>query len=57
MFNSIKTRNETIDILKNYMGLNPYILRMKRDVIDLQKTSLLTDYAIEYIKLLEKLST
>lgn len=49
MFNTIKTRNETIDILRNYTGLNPYILRMKRDVIDLQKTSLLTEYAIEYI--------
>ena len=40
---------KTIDILRNYTGLNPYILRMKRDVIDLQKTSLLTEYAIEYI--------
>ena len=49
MFNTIKAKNEAIEILRNYSGKNPYILSMKRDVIILQKTSLLTEYAVEYI--------
>ena len=49
MYNTIKARNEAIEILRNYSGINPYILSMKRDVIVLQKTSLLTKYAVEYI--------
>jgi hypothetical protein len=49
MFNTIKAKNEAIEILRNYDGMNPYILSMKRDVILLQKTSLLTDYVVEYI--------
>lgn len=49
MFNTIKSRNEAIEILKNYSGINPFILRMKRDIIVLQKTSLLTEYVVEYI--------
>ena len=49
MYNTIKARNEAIEILRNYSGINPYILSMKRDVIILQKTSLLTEYAVEYI--------
>ena len=49
MYNTIKARNEAIEILRNYSGINPYILSMKRDVIILQKASLLTEYAVEYI--------
>lgn len=49
MFNSIKSRNEAIDILKAYEGNNPYILRLKRDIIIFKKTELLTEYAVEYI--------
>ena len=49
MYNTIKARNEAIEILRNYSGINPYILSMKRDVIVLQKISLLTKYAVEYI--------
>lgn len=49
MFNTIKAKNEAIEILKNYTGLNTYILSLKRDVIVLQKTSFLTDYTVEYI--------
>ena len=49
MYNTIKARNEAIEILRNYSGLNPYILSMKRDVIVLQKASLLTEYVVEYI--------
>ena len=46
---SIKSRNESIQILRNYTGMNPYILRLKRDVIYYQKTSLLTDFSVDYI--------
>ena len=49
MYNTIKARNEAIEILRNYSGINPYILSMKRDVVILQKASLLTEYAVEYI--------
>jgi len=49
MYNTIKARNEAIEILKNYSGINPYILSMKRDVIVLQKASLLTENVVEYI--------
>lgn len=49
MFKTVKAKNEAIEILKNYTGVNPYILSMKRDVIVLQKTSLLTEYVVEYI--------
>ena len=49
MFNTIKARNEAIEILRNYSGVNPYILSMKRDIIVLQKTSLLTEYVAEYV--------
>ena len=49
MFNSIKSRNEAIDILKAYEGNNPYILRLKRDIIIFKKAELLTEYAVEYI--------
>lgn len=46
---SIKSRNESIQILRDYTGKNPYILRLKRDVIYYQKTSLLTDFSVDYI--------
>lgn len=49
MFNSIKAKNNAIDILKDYSGKNPYLLSLKRDVILCKKTSLLTDYVVEYI--------
>ena len=49
MFNTIKSRNESIEILRNYNGVNPYILTLKKDVIVLNKTSLLTEHAVEYI--------
>ena len=49
MYNTIKARNEAIEILRNYSGINPYILSMKRDVIVLQKATLLTEYVVEYI--------
>ena len=49
MFNTIKSKNEAIEILRNYSGINPYILYLKKDIIVLGKTSLLTEYAVEYI--------
>ena len=49
MFNTIKAKNEAIDILKNYTGRNTYILSLKKDIIICQKLSLLTEYVVEYI--------
>ena len=49
MFNTIKAKNEAIDILTNYNGSNPYMLRMKRDIVMCRKTALLTDYVVEYV--------
>ena len=49
MFNTIKSKNEAIDILSNYNGSNPYLLRMKRDIVMCRKTTLLTDYVVEYV--------
>lgn len=49
MFNTIKAGNEAIAKLRDYNGGNPYMLRLKRDVILYQRTSLLSDFAVEYI--------
>lgn len=50
MFNTIKGKNEAIDILNNYDGPNPYLLRLKRDIVLCRKTDMLSDYVVEYIK-------
>lgn len=50
MFNTIKGKNEAIDILNSYNGPNPYLLRLKRDIVLCRKTNLLSDYVVEYIK-------
>ena len=49
MFDTIKAKNEAIDILREYDGNNPYILRLKRDVIIYKNVSQLTEYAVEYV--------
>ena len=49
MFNTNQARSEAIEKLREYNGLNPYILKVKRDVIGFQKTNSLTDFAVEYI--------
>jgi SWI/SNF-related matrix-associated actin-dependent regulator 1 of chromatin subfamily A len=49
MFNTIKSRNEAINILRNYKGINPFILSMKKDIIILGKTQLLTEHVVEYV--------
>ena len=57
MFNTIKAKNEAIDILSNYNGSNPYMLRMKRDIIMCRKTALLTEYVVEYEHNIELVET
>ena len=49
MFNTIKAKNEAIDILRLYSGANPYMLKLKKEVIILKKTDALTEYVVEYI--------
>ena len=49
MFKSIKAKNEAIVKLKEYSGINPYILKLKRDVIIRNKTELLSKITVEYI--------
>lgn len=49
MFDSIKACNNAIMELRNYTGLNPYILKLKRDVIVCQNPSVLSAFAVEYI--------
>ena len=49
MFDTIKAKNEAIGILREYDGNNPYILRLKRDVIIYKNVSQLTEYAVEYV--------
>ena len=49
MFDTIKAKNEAIDILRDYDGSNPYILRLKRDVIIYKNINVLTEYAVEYV--------
>ena len=49
MFNTIKAKTSAIDILRDYSGKNPYLLRLKRDVILKKRTEMLTDYVVEYI--------
>jgi hypothetical protein len=49
MFNTIKAKTSAIDILRDYSGKNPYLLRLKRDVILKKRTEMLNDYVVEYI--------
>lgn len=46
---SIKSYKDTINVLNEYSGQNPYILSLKKDVIVYRKTSNITDFAIEYV--------
>lgn len=46
---SIKSRNEALKILKEYSGINPYILSIKRDVFILNKEDSFNDFAVDYI--------
>lgn len=49
MANSLKKRDEALDILRNYTGYNPYMLMLKKDIILNKKTSSFNDFNIEYI--------
>ena len=48
MATSIKDRINAIDIIQTYLGNNPYILMLKKDVLK-QDVSVLNDFAIEYV--------
>lgn len=49
MFNSIKAKNEALLKLKEYNGINPQILQFKKEVVFLNRTNVLNDFAVEYI--------
>ena len=49
MSTSLKDKNQVIDILRSYKGENPYILKIKKDVVINQKTTSLTDFSVEYV--------
>ena len=49
MFNSIKAKNEAIEVLRTYKGNNPFFYTLKRDVIVCQKTSALSEHNVEYV--------
>ena len=49
MFNTIKAKNEAIEVLRNYTGVNPHILSLKKEVVILGRTSSLTENATEYV--------
>ena len=49
MFNSIKAKNEALLKLKEYNGINPQILQFKKEVVLLNRTNVLDDFAVEYI--------
>ena len=46
---SVKKMNESLDLLRNYSGANPYLLMLKRDVYVKGKKDVLNDFAVEYI--------
>lgn len=45
---SIKAKGDCIDILRAYNGQNPYILKLKKDILA-NKVNCLTDFAVEYV--------
>lgn len=49
MFNSVKAKIDAIGILRDYSGDNPYILRLRRDVIAFNNPSALNDFGVEYV--------
>lgn len=49
MFKSIKAKNEALLKIKTYEGINPYLLKLKRDIVLKNKIDLLNDFAVEYI--------
>lgn len=48
-YNSIKAKNEAIDILRGYSGDNPYLLMLRRDVILKSNVDTLNPFNVEYV--------
>ena len=48
-YNSIKAKNEAIDILRGYSGDNPYLLMLRRDVILKSNVDALNPFNVEYV--------
>lgn len=49
MHQEIEKKNTAIDLLKNYDGINTYLLALKRDIITYKKVDKLTDFNVDYI--------
>lgn len=49
MYQEIERKNTAIDLLKEYDGINTYLLTLKRDVITYKKIEKLTDFNVEYV--------
>lgn len=49
MHREIEKKNTAIDLLKNYDGINTYLLALKRDIITYKKVDKLTDFNVDYI--------
>lgn len=49
MNQEIEKKNTAIDLLKNYDGINTYLLALKRDVITYKKVDKLTDFNVDYV--------
>lgn len=49
MYQEIERKNTVIDLLKEYDGINTYLLTLKRDVITYKKIEKLTDFNVEYV--------
>lgn len=48
-YNSIKAKNEAIDVLRGYSGDNPYLLMLRRDVIIKSNVDTLNPFNVEYV--------
>ena len=48
-YNSIKAKNEAIDVLRGYSGDNPYLLMLRRDVILKSNVDILNPFNVEYV--------
>ena len=49
MHQEIEKKNTAIDLLKNYDGINTYLLALKRDIITYKKVDKLTDFNVDYV--------
>lgn len=49
MYENIKKKTDALEFLKTYNGANPYILRVRMNVITLKRSDELTDFAVDYI--------